>query len=194
MVRILVYFLHTMKKRNLILSCILVLFAALSSFAQVNWVTIEEAEALQAKEKRKILIDVYTNWCGPCKMMTQNTFGNPKVAEYLNQHYYCVKFNAESEAPALFKGVTYSNPDFKPNTPGRNGVHQFARFLNVSAYPTLVFFDEDLNYLGPVVGYKTPSQLELFLTFFKDNKHKTVVDQAAWQAYQQAFVPSWSDQ
>lgn len=183
-----------MKKTNLFILSLLTLFTSLTAVAQVNWVTIEEALELQKKEPRKIMIDVYTKWCGPCKMMSQNTFGKQEVADYLNANYYCVKFDAESAAPVVYNGVTYSNPDFKPDTPGRNGVHQFARYLNVTAYPTLVFMDEAATYLGPVVGYKTPSQLELFLKFFKEDKHKTVLDQAAWQSYQQAFVPSWKDQ
>ena len=62
----------------------------------VNWVSFEEAEALMAKEPRKIMVDVYTKWCGPCKRMNSQTFGNPTLAKYINENYYAVKFDAES--------------------------------------------------------------------------------------------------
>ena len=37
----------------------------------------------QAKEQKKgIFVDVYTSWCGPCKMMAKKVFTNTKVGEY----------------------------------------------------------------------------------------------------------------
>ena len=50
-------------------------FATLSVVAQeIKWVTIEEAIALQKKEPKKIMMDVYTAWCGPCKMLDKTLF------------------------------------------------------------------------------------------------------------------------
>lgn len=157
----------------------------------IKWLSVEEAVAAAQKEPRKIMIDVYTNWCGPCKMMAQNTFTDPRFIAYMNANYYCVKFNAESPDSLSFKGQVYKNPDFDATRTGRNGVHQFSRYLNVSAYPTLVFLDEKANPIGPVVGYKTAPQLEIFLKFFATDMHKTVLTQEQWQEYQKNFVPSW---
>jgi uncharacterized protein YyaL (SSP411 family) len=47
----------------------------------VNWVTFEQAVELSKKDKRKVFIDVYTDWCGWCKVMDKNTFSDPKVAK-----------------------------------------------------------------------------------------------------------------
>ena len=41
---------------------------------KINWITIEEAIELQKTAPKKIIMDVYTNWCGPCKMLDKNTF------------------------------------------------------------------------------------------------------------------------
>lgn len=173
-------------------SSLLVIFAA-AAFGQqkVNWMTVEEALAAQKREPRKILIDVYTNWCGPCKMMDKNTFTNPDVISYINKHYYAVKFNAESPDPVVFKGKTYTNPNFDPNRQGRNGVNEFSSALGVRAYPTLVYLDEQLNLLAPVSGYRTPQQLELYLKFFAQNDHKKVTTQEQWDAYQANFKPAF---
>ncbi len=157
----------------------------------INWMTIEEAMAAESKQPRKIMIDVYTKWCGPCKMMSQNTFTDADVVAYMNEHYYCVKFDAERADSCVFKGQTFKNPDFDPAKTGRNGVHQFARYLNVSAYPTLVFLDETGGLIGPVVGYKTPGDLELFVKFFVSDKYKEITTAEQWQAYMNEFKPTW---
>ncbi|MDG1381967.1 MAG: hypothetical protein P8P45_07240, partial [Flavobacteriales bacterium] len=39
-----------------------------SQGASINWISVSDLEDLQAKEPRKVMIDVYTQWCGPCKM------------------------------------------------------------------------------------------------------------------------------
>jgi len=163
---------------------------AWSQAASVNWMTIEEAVEAQQREPRKIVMDVYTKWCGPCKMMMANTFTNPDVIDYLNANYYPVKFDAESADPVTFQGQTYTNPNYVPNKPGRNGVHQFSQALGVRAYPTLVFLDEKSAIIAPISGYKTPPQLELYLRFFED-AYTPSVAQSDWEAYQNTFQPSW---
>ena len=57
--------------KNAILITFTLFLIPFMSIAQggINWMTIEEAVKAQKKEPRKIIIDVYTKWCGPCKMI-----------------------------------------------------------------------------------------------------------------------------
>jgi thioredoxin-related protein len=159
----------------------------------INWISIEEAQEKMKDEPRKIMMDVYTKWCGPCKMMMRNTFSNPDVIDYVNENYYAVKFDAESPDPITFKDVEYTNPNYDPNRKGRNGVHQFTRYMRVSAYPTIVYLDENLNFLTGDKGYKTPKQIELMLKFFAEEKYKNVKTQEEWADYQNNFSPSFKE-
>jgi hypothetical protein len=60
---------------------------------------LEEAIAKNKVEKKKIFIDLYTDWCGWCKKMDASTFLEPKLVEYMNKNYHCIKFNTEKEGP-----------------------------------------------------------------------------------------------
>ncbi|HQZ44348.1 MAG TPA: thioredoxin family protein, partial [Flavobacteriales bacterium] len=68
----------------------------------IKWMTIEQAQEKAKETPRPLMVDVYTSWCGPCKMLEARTFSDPKLAEYVNKHFYAVKFNAESSDPVTF--------------------------------------------------------------------------------------------
>ena len=158
--------------------------------SQVNWMSLEEAVIAQKNEPRKIVMDVYTSWCGPCKMMMANTFTNPDVIAFMNQNYYSVKFDAESKDPINFKGHLFENPGYREGVRGRNSTHQLSRELRVNAYPTLVYFDEKAELIAPISGYKTPGQLEMYLKFFA-KEFTSGLQQEEWEEFRDNFVPTF---
>lgn len=161
---------------------------------EINWVSIEEAIALQEKEPRKIIMDVYTNWCGPCKMLDKYTFQNSDVVSYINENYYAVKFNGEGNATVSYQDKTFTNPNYDASKANkRNSPHQFARALGVSAYPTMIFFDEKAKVITPISGYLKPQQLELYLKLFKTDKHIDMTTQEKFNAYYKAFKPTFKE-
>ncbi|MGB1122254.1 MAG: thioredoxin family protein [Flavobacteriales bacterium] len=165
-------------------------WSAMAQQASINWMSLEEAVAAQQDEPRKIMMDVYTQWCGPCKMMMRNTFTSADVISYINANYYAVKFDAESPEPVTYQDQTFENPGWSPNARGRNSTHQLSRALGVNAYPTLVYFDENATVITPIAGYKTPQQLELYLRFFAE-EYTNGVQQEQWEKFRDAFAPSF---
>lgn len=140
-----------------------------ASESPVTWMTFEEAVERSKTEKRKIFIDVYTDWCGWCKVMDKNTFSEPMIAKILNEEFYPVKFDAEQKEDIVFNGTTFK---FVPS--GNKGYHQLAAALlnNQLAYPTVVFLDEGFSQAYPVAGYKKPEEFHQFLMYFLGNYHK----------------------
>ena len=139
--------------------------------AEVEWLTFEEAIALHEKQPKKLLIDLYTDWCGWCKVMDRETYSKAEIADYINENFYPVKFNAEQREPVEFRGHT-----FEFVAQGRRGVHELAAALtrNKLSYPTTVFMDEELRIIQPIAGYLKPQQMEPILLFIGGDHFKTI--------------------
>ena len=148
----------------------------------VQWMTFEQAIQKNKTEKRRIFIDVFTDWCGWCKVMDKNTFNEPQVAKLLNEKFYPVKFNAEQTEDVVFNGTTYK---FVPY--GNKGSHQLAMALlnNQMSFPTVVFLDEDYTSAYPIPGYRKPEEFHKFLIFFGEGLYKK--GQNAWQEFEKTY-------
>lgn len=147
----------------------------------VQWVKMSDLENCNKTAPKKVMVDVYTDWCGWCKKMDKNTFSDPVITEILSKKFHAVKFNAESPDDLVFKGKTFKN-----NNPGKSrSIHELANYLmnNQASFPTLVFLDENLNPITPVPGYMEPKDLEPVLEFIAGDHYKT----QKWEDFKKNF-------
>lgn len=159
-----------------------------SQEGQIEWMSFEEAvkKAREDKEKngqstKKILIDVYTDWCGWCKKMDKATFQHASIAPYVNEHFYAVKLNAEQKEDIQFDGKT-----FKFVASGRSGYHELAAALlkGQLSFPTVVFLDEQFRMIQPIPGYQGPKQFDTILHYLaEDHFLKT-----PWDKFQASYT------
>lgn len=137
---------------------------------KVKWYTIQEAEKLSKEHGKKVMIDVYTDWCGWCKKMDKETFNHPVIAKILNDNYYPVKLNAESKDDITFMGYTY-----KYVSQGGRGYHELAAGLlnGQLSFPSIAYLNEQMQLLGAIPGYKTPAAMEPLLVYISEDKFMT---------------------
>jgi thioredoxin-related protein len=161
------------------------------SAQQIEWMTMNEALEKQDDNPKKILLFVYTEWCGYCHKMNENTFVNKDLIKYVNKHFYAVNFNGEGTETVNYKDFEYTNPNYDPNRKGRNYQHFFADALQITSYPAIVFFDEKGNIISPVKGYKSAEDLEIYLKMIASDDYKAVTTAKAWKEYQAEFEPEF---
>jgi thioredoxin-related protein len=150
-------------------------------YAQIQWLTWEEAQLRNQKEPRKFIVDVYTQWCGWCKKMDKATFQQPDIAAYINKKYYAIKFDAETRTDIRFK-----DRDFKYVRSGTSGYHELAAEITFGklSFPTIVFLDEQLNVLQPISGFRDPMALDKIMKYFAEDYHKTT----PWKKYEEMYM------
>lgn len=144
----------------------------------LKWYTWEEAVALNKTKPKKIMVDVFTDWCGWCKKMDRGAFSDPAVAAYLQANFYPVKFNAEQRNEIKFSDQTFG---FTPGENGRGGVHSLAYALleGQMSYPSLVYLNEKYERIMISPGFKESPDLMLELKFAAEE----IYNKTSWEKY-----------
>lgn len=181
----------TTKMKKIYLFIALISFAG-NSFAQqktasakkgVEWITIQEAYSRTQKEPRKTIVDVYTSWCGWCKVMDKETYTNPEVIDYLNKNFYMVKLDAESKQDIIIGNNKYT---FDANS-GANQV-AVALLQGKMSYPTTVFLDAHYNMIQPLPGYLNAKAFHEIVTYLGGDYHtKEPFEQYKVGTYKEVF-------
>lgn len=154
----------------------------LSDKVKVQWISVAELHTSYSKNPKPIIVDVYTSWCGWCKIMDRETYRNEKVANYINEHYYAVKLDAETKEVFDWNGKHYAyNDTYQSN--------ELAVYLmgGQMSYPTTVLFPSLESQPGPLAGFLKPNELEAPLKFFAEGIYKI----KTYQQFIQSFKGSW---
>ncbi len=149
---------------------------------KVQWLTVAELKEAYSKNPKPILVDVYTSWCGWCKVMDRETYAKDNVATYINEKYYAVKLDAESKESFEWNGKKYDyKPEYKSN--------ELAVYLlyGQMSYPSTVFLSDIDAQPAPMPGYLKPKELEAPLKFFGDGAYKT----KNYPEFIKEFTPNW---
>jgi hypothetical protein len=175
-----------MQKWMLVLTC-LIAFLSFSDLTPaeetVKWLPIDRVDELYAKEPRPILVDVYTSWCGWCKVMDKKTYTHPALAAYINSHFYPVKFDAE------YKGtVRFNNKQYAFDAQAESNMLAVYFLEGKMQYPTTVFLSSPGAPPAPVAGYLQPKDFERPLKYFGERANQKM----SFDKFGEDFTPEWN--
>jgi thiol:disulfide interchange protein len=111
----------------------LLTFGTVVSQAEVTFSKASFSEALKlAKEQKKaIMIDYYTDWCGWCKVLDKKTYTDSEVGKYADENFISLKIDAERG-----EGV------------------ELSKRSKIQGFPTIIFYNESGEEIHRVVGYQ----------------------------------------
>ena len=104
------------------------------NFEQTN--SLSSVLEKASKENKLVFVDIYTDWCTPCKLMDKDVFTDQSTADYINKNFISYKVNAE-----------------KANGPDLSVI------FGVQVYPTLLFLNEKGQVLSRKDGAAYHSEL-----------------------------------
>jgi thiol-disulfide isomerase/thioredoxin/outer membrane lipoprotein-sorting protein len=104
--------------------------------------SLEEAIKVATSSNRKIFVDFYADWCGPCKKLEREVLSTPEFKK-LSKEFVFLKIDVDRQ-PAE------------------------AKLFNITAMPTQAVLDKSGTEIGRTVGYGNPADFYAFLNQYRN--------------------------
>ena len=127
----------------------------------LNWLSYNEGLTLAKKENKHVVIYFYTDGCGWCKKMIDQTYSNEEVKKILSDKFVTIKINARSENKVVENGKEISE-------------RKLATLYQVSGYPTTWFLESNHSRVAPLPGYVTTEQFIPVLNYIGEGWYKNI--------------------
>lgn len=132
-----------------------------TGYAQsLNPLDLDRALDYANQNDKKVLIDVYAEWCPYCERMHNEVYTETGVIEAVNEYYYLVKINIESDNKVKFQGREYTERDF-------------SAMLNSTSLPTTFFMTGEGELLGMQPGLLPADVFEDLLHFVGSDAYES---------------------
>jgi thioredoxin-related protein len=154
-------------KRKINITALLVISAFLNGtlFSDTDF---ENALEKAKNSNKRVIVDIYTDWCGWCKKMDADVYGNSEIKKIIDENFVFVKLDAECNDKLSYFGVQYTE-------------QELAAYFEATGYPTTVFLEPDgklieFKYdkfvMKNIPGYFKAKEFKKILNFIKDGKYK----------------------
>ena len=147
------------------IAVVLLVFSCISALSQS---TFEDALKKAKKEDKRVIVDVYTDWCGWCVKMDEEAYSNKEVKKLLKENFIFIKLNAEGTGKIKYKNKEYTETEL-------------ATYFEVSGYPTTIFLEPDgklIEFLYDktkmknIPGYFKTDEFIKILEYIKDGDYE----------------------
>lgn len=110
-------------------------------FEHVNF---EEAIKIAKEKNKKVFVDCYTQWCGPCRMMANKVFNQKKAGVFFNDKFISIKIDCETPYGRKFQDKN-----------------------KVNSYPTMIIFDNSGDEINRIIGAQ--NNIDIFIDIVKES-------------------------
>ena len=129
---------------------------------EIKWLAFDAGLAKAKTEKKSVVVDFYTTWCGWCKRMDATTFRDSAVVALFNKNFIGVRINGdETGSFVTLEGERMSEK-------------QLTQTFAVRGFPTYWFLDSEGKKIGPAPGYKPASDFMSLLKYIGESHYKTM--------------------
>ncbi len=105
------------------------------------WPSFDEAVASASQSQKPILIDVYAPWCGWCRRMQEEVYGNQVLASFVRENFEYGRLNLDdSQTEHSFRDYVLSS-------------QELGYALGAQGTPTTVFMEANGDYITKLDGY-----------------------------------------
>lgn len=149
--------------------------------SKMQWQNVEQTSQQYQIEKKPIIIDLYTDWCHYCKVMDETIYANDSVSNYIAQHFYASKLNAEDKKDLVWMGKKYKYV-------AKYKVHELAILLTKGSlvYPTTIIIPPTGEPL--IIGGAQPiNEIESYLKYYGSGSYQT----KTYAEFNKMFSSKW---
>lgn len=132
-----------------------------SSAVSQQWYSMRNAQLKAAVNQKKVMVDIYADWCVWCKKMDSEVYTDARVKQHLRTYFYPVKINGESDKKIVFNGQELT-------------AREFAQQLGISAFPTILFIDAKGEIIAQQGGFMKPNIFNKLLVYVGTDAYKKV--------------------
>ncbi len=122
-----------------------------------EWLGLEQAQKMAAESGKTVFVFVEAEWCVYCRQMKREVFPDETVTRLIEEYYHPVSIDLDSREKILFNGEEMTE-------------RQFARKMNVTTTPTLIFVSPDGEELGRQLGYNPTDRFRTVLEFVQSDQ------------------------
>jgi|AntRauTorcE11897_2_1112592.scaffolds.fasta_scaffold00437_20 thioredoxin-related protein len=133
--------------------------SAQNDSSEISWISLEKALETQKEGHKKIMLFMEADWCTLCKKMKKEVFPEPEVWSLINNKFYSVRIDIESEETVMYGGKKWTKKELSQE-------------FGLYATPTFIFMDTDQSVIGNKPGYMDKQDFKDLLNFVANEEYK----------------------
>ncbi len=124
--------------------------------SKIKWYDFNNGLEIAKAENKKILINVYADWCKWCKKLENEVFPDPEVMEYMLKRFISIKFNGEDKNKINYMGQIYLHSEF-------------VEAFGINGFPATIFMTSEAEPITVLPGYLNAKEYLLVLKFIGED-------------------------